>query len=85
VNPSLKGSVGGAEYVYDMFYLYGFTSAFVVYCALSHFWPATETLIPATIHEDIEIENGVEYNTDGMHTPVEVTEKGGLKHHDDSF
>jgi hypothetical protein len=67
-----------------MFYIWGFTSAFCAYCVLSHFFPATETLIPATIHEDIETMNGVEYKSDGLHTPVEVgtvdsDEKGGLK------
>ena len=89
MNPSLKGSVGGAEYIYDMFYIWGFTSAFSIYCLLSYFFPATETLIPATIHEDIETMNGVEYKNDGLHTPVEVRtvdsdEKGGLKDVTDS-
>jgi NCS1 family nucleobase:cation symporter-1 len=72
VNPSLTGKVGGAEKIYDIFYLWGFSSAFVIYCVLSHFWPATETLIPATIHEDIEVMDGVEYKNDGLSTPTEV-------------
>ncbi|EHK96439.1 putative Uncharacterized permease [Glarea lozoyensis 74030] len=70
VNSDLK--VGGAQYIYNMFYLYGFTSAFVVYAALSHFFPATETLIPETITEEIEIIGGVEYRNDGLSTPVEA-------------
>jgi nucleobase:cation symporter-1, NCS1 family len=49
VNPSLKNSVGGAEYVYDMFYIWGFTSAFVSYSLLSRFFPDQSTLIEATI------------------------------------
>ena len=70
-----------------MFYIWGFTSAFAAYCLLSHFFPAKETLIPATIHDDTEIVNGVEYKNDGLHTPVEVVEsdeKGGMKDLTDS-
>jgi len=60
VNPSLKGKVGGAEYIYDMFYIWGFTSAFVAYATLSHFFPEPETLIPETIYGDIDMVSGVE-------------------------
>jgi NCS1 family nucleobase:cation symporter-1 len=49
VNPSLTKSVGGAEYVYDMFYIWGFTSAFVAYSVLSHFFPEPSTLIEEMI------------------------------------
>ncbi|KAH8667465.1 allantoin permease [Tricladium varicosporioides] len=70
VNPKI--SAGGAQYIYDMFYLYGFTSAFVVYCLLSHFFPAQETLISESIFEEVEIIGGVEYRNDGLSTPVEV-------------
>jgi NCS1 family nucleobase:cation symporter-1 len=49
VNPSLTKGVGGAEYVYDMFYIWGFTSAFVSYSLLSRFFPEQSTLIEATI------------------------------------
>jgi NCS1 family nucleobase:cation symporter-1 len=73
VNPSIVGKIGGAQYIYDMFYLWGFSSAFLVYITLSHFFPAEETLIPATIHEDIEVMNGVEYLNDGVSTPIEVS------------
>jgi NCS1 family nucleobase:cation symporter-1 len=73
VNPSIVGKIRGAQYIYDMFYLWGFSSAFVVYITLSHFFPAEETLIPATIHEDIEVMNGVEYLNDGVSTPIEVS------------
>lgn len=54
VNPKLKSSIGGAVYVYDMFYIWGFTSAFVSYIVLSRFFPATETLIDATIPGDVD-------------------------------
>lgn len=54
VNPKLKSSIGGAVYVYDMFYIWGFTSAFVSYIMLSRFFPATETLIDATIPGDVD-------------------------------
>lgn len=59
VNPSLN--IGGASKVYDMFYLYGFTSTFVVYVCLSWAWPAEGTLIKETDHGDI-ITLGVEVN-----------------------
>lgn len=74
VNPKLK--VGGAQYIYDMFYLYGFTSAFVIYSLLSHFFPAEGTIIPATINEEVEIIGGVEYRNDGLSTPVEAGSDG---------
>lgn len=75
VNTSLAGSIGGAQYIYDMFYLYGFSSAFAVYVFLSHFFPAKETLIPATIHEDPDATSSVEYKDDVM----PVTDDGGEK------
>lgn len=55
-----------------MFYLYGFTSAFVGYAVLSHFFPATETLVPKTITEEIEVIGGVEYRNDGLNAPIET-------------
>lgn len=66
VNATIE--VGGAQYIYDIFYIYGFTSAFVVYITLSHFFPARETLIEATIHEDVDVISGIEYKADGVHT-----------------
>jgi NCS1 family nucleobase:cation symporter-1 len=47
VNPKLK--VGGAQYIYDMFYIWGFISAFTAYCVLSYFFPAPNTLIEEMI------------------------------------
>lgn len=38
-----------------MFYFWGYTSAFVVYITLSHFFPAPETHVPATIYEDTDV------------------------------
>lgn len=67
-----KLNVGGAQYIYDMFYLYGFTSAFFVYSLLSHFYPAAGTIIPATINEEVEVIGGIEYRNDGLSTPVEA-------------
>ncbi|RDW64137.1 hypothetical protein BP5796_10639 [Coleophoma crateriformis] len=81
VNPSLANSIGGAKYIYDMFYLYGFTSAFLTYTALSHFFPAHDTLIPATIHDDAVVISAVDY--EGDHTVV--TEDGGEKGFKNSF
>ena len=64
VNPKLRSGVGDGIKVYYFFYLYGFTSAFVVYSALSYFWPAPETLLEAAIYEDDEIP-GIEYKGSG--------------------
>lgn len=80
VNSDLK--VGGAQYIYNMFYLYGFTSAFVIYAALSHFFPATETLIPESITEEIEVIGGVEYRNDGLGIPVERNSSTGAASQD---
>jgi NCS1 family nucleobase:cation symporter-1 len=74
VNPSVQ--IGGAAYIYDIFYLYGFTSAFVVYAGLSWAFPARETLIPESIHEDIVVVDGVEKINDRLHQPFVAFEKG---------
>ncbi|KAK4556245.1 hypothetical protein LTR86_006389 [Recurvomyces mirabilis] len=74
VNPSVSISAG-IEHVYDMNYLYGFTSAAFLYWSLSYFFPAPETIIPASIYEDITVIDGAEYKNDGIHTPQEVVEK----------
>ncbi|KAG4418386.1 hypothetical protein IFR04_008453 [Cadophora malorum] len=55
-----KIDAGGAKYIYYMFYIWGFTSAFTSYCLLSHFWPDANTLIPETIHGDEAL-----YDADG--------------------
>ena len=41
-----------------MFYFWGYTSAFVVYCVLCHFWPEKDTMIAATIFTDGELVDG---------------------------
>lgn len=58
VDPSLAPSVGDANKLYYMFYFWGYTSAFVVYALLSHFFPAQETHIPATIYDDSDVISG---------------------------
>lgn len=50
VNPKIE--IGGAAKIYDFNYLWGFFSAFTVYVASSYIFPAAETLIPETIHDD---------------------------------
>lgn len=52
VNPSLQKSIGDAQKIYYMFYFYGFTSAFVVYCLLSYFFPATSTMVPRVVYDE---------------------------------
>jgi hypothetical protein len=36
---------------------------------ISHFWPAKETLIPASIYEDVDNVSSEEYKGDGVGTP----------------
>jgi len=67
VNPSLN--IGGAQYIADISYIYGFTSAFVTYAALSWAFPAKGTLIATTIWDDsAESIEGV--SADGQLTPL---------------
>jgi nucleobase:cation symporter-1, NCS1 family len=82
VNPALSNSIGGADKMYDIFYLWGYSSAFVVYVVLSKIFPATETLIPATIHEDEQIVNRQAWITEEVQTQkivgiLEETEEKG--------
>jgi NCS1 family nucleobase:cation symporter-1 len=66
VNPSL--GIGGAVYIGDLVWYYGFLSAFIVYIALSKIWPARETLMSAREYIDGVDEVNVEV--------VKVTSKG---------
>jgi nucleobase:cation symporter-1, NCS1 family len=75
VNPSIE--IGGASHIYAMFYLYGFTSTFVVYIALSKLFPSESTQLPAPIFEDIVIVDGVEKINDGV-TSVAPVDKLGV-------
>ncbi|RQM06614.1 hypothetical protein DH86_00001237 [Scytalidium sp. 3C] len=61
VNPALADKIGGAGKIYDMFYIWGFSSAFVIYVLLSKVFPAEETLIPVAIHEDETVIDGSDY------------------------
>jgi nucleobase:cation symporter-1, NCS1 family len=67
VNPDLD--IGGASKIYAMFYLYGFTSTFVVYCAQSLIWPARDTLIEKTVTEETIVVDGVQIINDGVQDP----------------
>jgi NCS1 family nucleobase:cation symporter-1 len=69
VTPSI--SVGTIDDIYDMSFIWGFSSGFVIYCALNFFWPATETLIESTVRDEITFVNGVEVLNDGLETPSE--------------
>ncbi|KAJ5485660.1 hypothetical protein N7539_005648 [Penicillium diatomitis] len=73
VTPSL--SVGTIQHVYDISFLWGFTSGFVIYCALNYFWPATETLLDCTISEETVIVDGVAVYNDGLKRPLGGDEK----------
>ncbi|KAI5267440.1 uridine permease-like protein Fui1 [Aureobasidium subglaciale] len=76
VNKSLKISPGIAR-VYDINYLYGFTSAALVYWTLSYFFPAEETLLKASIYDDddAEVIDGVHLAQQGRRT-TSVTRTG---------
>ncbi|KAJ5911115.1 uncharacterized protein N7473_000418 [Penicillium subrubescens] len=69
VTPSL--SVGTINRIYDISFMWGFTSAFVIYCALNYFWPATETLVQCTISDEMTMVNGVPVYNDGQATMSE--------------
>ncbi len=71
VNTKVK--IGGASYVYDMFYIYGFTSAFVLYYVLNRIFPDPGTLLLEAIHEEAVVINGQETVNDGVHDPCDVT------------
>lgn len=78
VNPNLDVGTGG--YIYNFNYLWGFSTAFILYSGFSYVWPAKETLLAATIHGDTQIVDGMEVYNDGVETPVELVEgKGGMK------
>ncbi|KAK7550519.1 permease for cytosine/purines, uracil, thiamine, allantoin-domain-containing protein [Phyllosticta citricarpa] len=68
VNPSATISAG-IEHIYDMNYLWGFCSAFFLYWAFSHFFPAEKTLLKACIYDDVVTVDGVEYTNDGVTDP----------------
>lgn len=74
VNSSVKIS-SGIFHIWEMNYLWGFFSAFVVYTTLNQFFPASETLLDAPITEDVKVINGVEFINDGVTEPV-VENKG---------
>lgn len=67
VTPSII--VGSVEDIYDISFMWGFSSGLVVYCALNYFWPASETLIESTVRDEITFVNGVEVFNDGLKTP----------------
>ncbi|KAK3655197.1 hypothetical protein LTR56_003618 [Elasticomyces elasticus] len=78
VNPSVSISAG-IEHIYDINYLYGFATASFLYWALSYWFPATETLLPACIYDDTMMIDGVEWTNDGVHTPEAVGDMGEKK------
>ena len=69
VTPSI--TVGTIVHIYDISFMWGFTSGFVIYCVLNYFWPSTETLIESTIRDETTFTNGVEVYNDGLATPQE--------------
>lgn len=61
-----------------MNYLWGFTSAFVLYWQLSYWFPAKETLLDKCIYDDLETIEGVDYVNDGSRvTPAAEPSSSG--------
>ncbi|KAK8215457.1 hypothetical protein M8818_002078 [Zalaria obscura] len=73
VNTSIELS-DGIKHVWDMYYIWGLSSAFFVYWALNYFWPAEKTIISRAIHQDVEVMDGMEVVNDGVHTPEPIGE-----------
>jgi NCS1 family nucleobase:cation symporter-1 len=55
-NVDASVDIGGASYIADLVWYYGFTSSFFVYVVLSKVWPAKESLVSSSTPnvEDIE-------------------------------
>lgn len=64
VNSSLEINKG-IQHIWDMNYLWGFSSAFLLYVVLSKAFPAQETLVGATIWDDADVQEGVEVGSSG--------------------
>jgi NCS1 family nucleobase:cation symporter-1 len=63
-----------------MNYLYGFTSASFAYWALSHFFPARDSLLDASIYDDPDIldsSDSAEHGDHDVENPM-VSEKSGV-------
>ncbi|KAI1080772.1 putative uracil permease [Whalleya microplaca] len=58
--------IGGAAYIADLVWYYGFLSAFFVYIGLSKFWPAEESLVS---RDDLEIIDGMETDAAAIKEP----------------
>ncbi|KAH8689069.1 putative allantoin permease [Talaromyces proteolyticus] len=74
VNPSIQLSAG-IRHIWEMNYLWGFSSAFFLYCVLSHFFPAKETLVKEAIHGDMPTYEGTATEVAGTETASESTDR----------
>ena len=54
VNPDV--SIGGAIYIAQFNWYYGFVVSFAVYAVLSLLWPARESLVPCMIESVVQAE-----------------------------
>jgi NCS1 family nucleobase:cation symporter-1 len=72
VNPNVE--IGGAAYLYDIFYLYGFTSTFFVHAGLNWAFPSQSTRIAHSIHEDMEVVEGSERTKTGANHSDDLKE-----------
>lgn len=77
VNDSLD--IGGAVYVADFNWYYGFFTAFTLYTVFSLLWPDQKTLIPSMIEGIAQDEDPRLENHDLEKSPGAVVElKGGV-------
>ncbi|KAH8893589.1 putative allantoin permease [Thozetella sp. PMI_491] len=84
VSPNV--SIGsGIEHIFEMSYLWGFSSAALVYCVLNYFFPAPETLLDDPITEEVKIVDGVEIVNDGVHSLTKARGRVGENGTDSSI
>jgi NCS1 family nucleobase:cation symporter-1 len=56
-NIDATANIGGAQYIADLVWYYGFLSAFVVYVGLSKVFPAEETMV---FRDELEVDEGLD-------------------------
>ncbi|KAH7379953.1 permease for cytosine/purines, uracil, thiamine, allantoin-domain-containing protein [Cadophora sp. MPI-SDFR-AT-0126] len=76
VNSDIKINAG-IEHIWDMNYLWGFSSAFVLYVGLSKAFPAEETLLEGMIWDD-SAQEGIEVGSSGDDREGELGSDGKL-------
>jgi len=83
VNPKINIS-NGIQHIYDMNYLWGFTGALLVYWVANYFFPASETLLKASIYDDYVEDTDAEQNQEIGSGPATIVVLQGRKVRDDA-